>query len=106
MLNERSRKSFIKMAAIQLPGGVGFGERIDHPYAGVSKTVLVAADHCEIVNECRRRQEGIEGRHRLSQAEATPPVGHTLVTGKMRSANSVATCRLKPARRTLRLWPG
>src|ERR1035437_6176954 len=62
-----------------IAGGVGFGERIDHPHAGASNPVLVAADHGQIVNQCRRRQEGIEGGHRLQQAQTTPLVGHTLV---------------------------
>ena len=59
--------------------GFGFGERIDHPHAGASKPVLVAADHGQIVNKCRRRQQGIEGGHRLPQAHTTPLVGNTLV---------------------------
>ena len=64
---------------VLIAGGFGFGERIDHPHAGASKPVFVAADHGQIVNQCRRRQEGIEGGHRLQQAQTTALVGHTLV---------------------------
>ena len=47
----------------------GFRERIDEPHARVSETVLVPADHGEVVNECRRRQESVERWHRRPQAE-------------------------------------
>ena len=69
----------MKMVAIQLPAGLGLENGLIIRTPVCRNTVLVAADHRQIVNQCRRRQESVEGRDRLSQAQTTPLVGHPFV---------------------------